>query len=45
MKVKQGKSGIWLFLKIPIWITISLENSRRDLSIDMAVDGFIFKNN
>ena len=39
------ESVIWLFLKIPRWITISIESSRRDLFIDMVVDGFIFKNN
>jgi len=45
IKVKQGKSGIWLFLKIPLWITISIHSSRRGLNIDMVVDGHIFKNN
>jgi len=45
MKVKQGLSLIWLFLKIPVGITISMESSRRDLFINMVVDRFIFKNN
>jgi len=43
VKVKQGKSSIWLFLKI--WLTISMESSWRDLFIDMVVDRFILKNN
>jgi len=42
MKVKQGESVDWLFLKI---IAISMESSRRDLVIEMIVDRFIFKNN
>jgi len=45
MKVNQGKSDICLLLKILLWITISMENSRRDLFIDMVVDRFISKNN
>ena len=45
MKVKQRKSLIWLFLKIHLRITISMESSRWDLSIDMVVDRFIFKSN
>jgi len=43
MKVKQGKSVIWLFLKIPIGITISMESSRQGFFIDMIVDSFILK--
>jgi len=35
-------SVIGLFLKIPLSITISIESSRRDLSIDIAVEVFIF---
>jgi len=38
MKVKQGMSVIWLFLKIPISITLSMKSSRWDLFIDMVVD-------
>jgi len=34
MKVKQGKSVIWLILKVPLLITISMESSQRDLFID-----------
>ena len=45
MKVKHGKDVIWLFLKIPLWITISMKSSRRDLSIDMVIQRGIFKNN
>jgi len=45
MKVKQGMSVIWLILKIPVWITIPIESSRRDLFFDMAVDRFVLKNN
>ena len=46
MMLKQGKSVIWLFLKTPLTsITISMEGSRRDLFINMADVGFIFKNN
>jgi len=45
MNVKQGKSAISLYLKIPQWITISIESSWRDLFIDMVIDMFIFKNN
>jgi len=44
MKVKQGKSVIWLFLKMPLSLSI-MESSRRDLFIDVDVDRFIFKNN
>jgi len=45
MKVKQGKSVIVLFLKIPIWINhINGELSTR-LFIDMVVHRFIFNNN
>jgi len=43
MKVKQGKSVIWLFLKI--LMNNHIESSRRDLFIDMIVDSFIFNNN
>ena len=31
MKVKKVKSVIWLFVKIFMWIAISMESSRRDL--------------
>jgi len=41
MKIKQGKSVIWLFLKIFIRIIMSMESSRRDIFIDMDVDRFI----
>jgi len=44
MRIKQ-KSVIWLFLKVPLWITISMESSQRDLFIDKVVEGFILKNN
>jgi len=44
MKVNQGKSLIWFFLKIPLWTTISMESSRQDLYIDMVVDMFTLKN-
>jgi len=37
MKVKQGKSVTCLFFKVPLRITLSMESSRRDLSIDMVV--------
>jgi len=45
MKVKQGKSVIWLFSKIHLRITISMGSFQRDLFIDMVVDRFILKNN
>jgi len=45
MNVKQGKSVIWLFLKILLWVTISVKISWRDLFIDMVVDRFVCKNN
>jgi len=45
MKVKQGLSLIWLFLKIPPWIAISMDISRRDLFINMVVYMFILNNN
>jgi len=45
MKVWQEKTVIWLFLKILVWITISMESSQRDLFIDVVVDRFILKNN
>ena len=45
MKVKQGKSVIWLNSKITVWITISIKSSWRDLFIDVVVDRFIFNNN
>jgi len=45
MMVKQGKSVIRLFLKIPLSITISIESSRRALLIDMVDDRFILENN
>ena len=41
----QVKSIIRLLLKISVSITISMESSRRDLSIDMVLDRFFFKNN
>jgi len=34
-----------LFLKIPLWITILMESTRRDRFLNMVVDGFIFKTN
>jgi len=43
MKVKQGKSAIWLFLKINISITISMKRSRRELSIDMVIHVYLKK--
>jgi len=45
MKAEQERNIIWLFSKINQSTTKSMESSRRDLSIDMAVDGFICKNN
>jgi len=42
-KVKQGRSEILLFFKIPSCITILLESSQRDFFIDMVVDRFILK--
>jgi len=45
MKVKHGKSVIWLFLKIALRTTISMESSRRDLFIGMVVDRYIFNSN
>jgi len=33
------------FLKITVWITVSLESSRQDIFIDMVGDSFIFKSN
>jgi len=44
MKLKEGMSVIWLFLKIPRLMTTSMESSRRDLFIDMAAHRFIIKN-
>jgi len=41
-EVNQGDSEIWLFLKIGR--NLPTKSSRRDLSIDMVVDRFIFKN-
>jgi len=43
MKVKQGKSAIWLFFKISLSITISMESSRRDLFSDVVFQKFILK--
>jgi len=37
VKVKQGESVIWLFWKINISTVISMERSRRELSIDMVI--------
>jgi len=37
--MKQGKSVIWLFLKMKLSTTLPVESSRRELSIDG-----IFKN-
>jgi len=34
MKVKHEMSVIWLFLKITLWIIISMESSRQDAFID-----------
>jgi len=45
MKVEQGKSVIWLFLKINLSTTISMKRSRRELSIDMVIHKKIFENN
>ena len=45
MKVKQGKSVNWLFLEIPLRITITMESSQRDFPIDMVVERCIFNNN
>jgi len=46
MRVKLGnKSVLWLFLKVPLWISISIESSQQDLFIDMAVDTLISNNN
>jgi len=45
MKVKQGESVIWLFLKINLLTTISMKRPRRELSIDMVVHGGILKKN
>jgi len=43
--MKQKESVIWLFLKINPRTTISMERSRRELSIDMAIHLGIIKNN
>jgi len=45
MKVKQGKSVIWLFLKINLSTTTSMKRSRRELSIDIVIQRGIFQNN
>ena len=45
MKVKHGKSAIWLCLKKVEWITISMESSQRDLFIDIVVDRLTFNHN
>ena len=45
IKVRQGLSVILLFLKINLSTTISMERSRRELSIDMVIHRGIFKNN
>jgi len=45
MKVKQGKSVIWLIIKINLTTTILMKRSRRELSIDMLIQGVIFENN
>jgi len=44
MKINQGKSVIFLLFKIPLWTTISVESSQRDLFIDMVVDTINLKN-
>jgi len=38
VRVNQGKSIIWLFLNVPICITISMDET---FFIDMVVDRFI----
>jgi len=43
--MKAKLAGIWSFLRIPLSITISIKNSRRDLFIDIVVDRFIFIDN
>jgi len=45
MKVKQGESVIWIFLKLNLSTTISMKRSRRELSIDMVIPKGIFENN
>jgi len=43
MKVKQGQSVTWLFLKINLSTAISMKRSRRELSFDMVIHGGILK--
>jgi len=45
MKIKKGKSVIWLFKKMPLLMNMSRERSRRDLFNGMVSDMFIFINN
>jgi len=45
MKLNQEKRIIWLFLKIPLSITLSTESFRRDLFIVTVIERFVFKNN
>jgi len=45
MTMKHGETSIWLFLKINLSTTISMERSRRELSIDVVIHKGILKNN
>jgi len=42
MKVKRDKSVTRLFLKINFQTTLSMKRSRKDLSINMVIDCFMF---
>jgi len=44
MKGKQEECVIWSFLKIDLSIIISMKRSRRELSIDVAIQRVIFRN-
>jgi len=45
MKPKRGWYVFWLFFKIGLCSSTSMESSRRDLSNDVAEHGPILKNN
>ena len=38
IKIRQKKSRIFLFQKMHLLITMTMENSRRDFAIDMVID-------
>jgi len=45
MRVRQEKSVMRLFLRIPLRITGSIKNPRQEPFIDIVLNGFIFYKN